>query len=222
MMQAVLLGPPGSGKGTQAALLSARLGFQHLATGDILREEVKNKTQLGMEAKGYMDKGELVPDKLILEMVSSHIQPEAGCLWDGFPRTEAQAVGLDALLAVRNLFVDLAVLLEVPDEVIIGRLSGRFFCPGCGANYHRESLPPKKQGICDQCGSRLEARADDRPEVVAKRLKVYRDQTAPVAGYYERQSRLVRVNGHQPPEKVAAELAALLHQVKSKNEKLDG
>jgi len=221
-MQAVLLGLPGSGKGTQAALLSARLGFQHLATGDLLREEVKNKTQLGTEAKGYMDKGELVPDKLILEMVSSHLEPDKSCLWDGFPRTEAQAVGLDALLAVRNLAVDRAVLLEVPNEVIIGRLSGRLFCPGCGANYQRESMPPKNPGICDSCGSRLQARSDDRPEVVAKRLKVYREQTAPVAGYYEQQSRLVRVNGNQPPEKVTAELAALLHQVKSKNEKLDG
>ncbi|MCI0404838.1 MAG: nucleoside monophosphate kinase, partial [candidate division Zixibacteria bacterium] len=154
-MQAVLLGPPGSGKGTQAALLSSQLGFQHLATGDILREEVKNKTKLGMEAKGYMDKGELVPDKLILEMVSSHLEPGKSYLWDGFPRTEAQAVGLDALLAVRGLSVDLAVLLEVPDEVIIRRISGRLFCPGCGANYHRESLPPKKQGVCDSCGGRL-------------------------------------------------------------------
>ena len=146
-MQAVLLGPPGSGKGTQAAFLSVRLGFQHLATGDILREEVKNKTKLGAEAKTFMDKGELVPDKLILEMVSSHIQPGTSCLWDGFPRTEAQAVGLDALLAVRNLSVDLAVLLEVPDDVIVGRLSGRLFCPGCGANYHWESMPPKKEGV---------------------------------------------------------------------------
>jgi adenylate kinase len=221
-MQAVLLGPPGSGKGTQAALLSSRLGVQHLATGNILREEVKNKTQLGAEAKTFMDKGELVPDKLILEMVSSHIQPGVSCLWDGFPRTEAQAVGLDALLAVRNLSVDLAVLLEVPDPVIIGRISGRFFCPGCGANYHQESMPPKKQGVCDACGTRLEVRADDRPEVVAKRLKVYRDRTAPVVGYYEAQSKLIRLNGNRPPDKVTAELAAILEQAKNKSQKVDG
>src|SRR5262245_23672494 len=138
-MQVVLLGPPGSGKGTQAALLSDQLGFRHLATGDILREEVKNKTKLGAEAKAYMEKGELVPDKLILEMVSSHLEPNKSYLWDGFPRTEAQAVGLDALLAVRNLSVDLAVLLEVPDEVIIRRISGRLFCSSCGTNYHREA-----------------------------------------------------------------------------------
>ncbi|MGH8004424.1 MAG: adenylate kinase [Limisphaerales bacterium] len=221
-MQAVLLGPPGSGKGTQAALLSDRLGFRHLATGDILREEVKNKTKLGTEAKTYMEKGELVPDKLILEMVSSHLEPDKSCVWDGFPRTEAQAVGLDALLAVRNLSVDLAVLLEVPDDVIIARVSGRFFCPGCGANYHRESMPPKKPGACDACGTRLEARADDRPEVVAKRLKVYGEQTAPVVGYYEAQKRLVRVNGNQPPEKVGLELAAIFQQVKTKSQKVDG
>lgn len=221
-MQAVLLGPPGSGKGTQAALLSARQGFQHLATGDILREEVKNRTQLGAEAKTFMDKGELVPDKLILEMVSSHIQPGASCLWDGFPRTEAQAVGLDALLAVRNLSVDRAVLLEVPDKVIIGRLSGRLFCPGCGANYHRESMPSKKEGICDSCGTRLEVRADDRAEVVAKRLAVYREQTTPVIGYYENQGKLARVNGNQPPEKVTALLAAILQQAKNKSQKVDG
>jgi len=221
-MQAVLLGPPGSGKGTQASLLSDRLGFRHLATGDILREEVKNKTKLGIEAKGYMDKGELVPDKLILEMVSSHLEPGEGYLWDGFPRTEAQAIGLDALLAVRNLSVDLAVLLEVPDEVIIRRISGRLFCPGCGANYHRESLPPKKAGDCDSCGGKLEARVDDRPEVVAKRLKVYREQTAPVVGYYEAQSKLVRVNGNQPPDKITTELASILQNAQRFSSKIDG
>ena len=221
-MQAVLLGPPGSGKGTQAALLSLRLGFRHLATGDILREEVKNKTKLGMEAKAYMEKGELVPDKLILEMVSSHLEPGKSYLWDGFPRTEAQAVGLDALLAVRNLAVDLAVLLVVPDQVIIGRISRRLFCPSCGANYHRESLPPKKQGVCDSCGGRLEVRADDCPDVVAKRLSVYREQTAPVVGYYENQSKLARVNGNQPPEKVASELALLLQNAKHSSQKVDG
>lgn len=221
-MQAVLLGPPGSGKGTQAAFLSARQGFQHLATGDILREEVKNKTKLGAEAKTFMDKGELVPDKLILKMVSSHIQPGASCLWDGFPRTEAQAVGLDALLAVRNLSVDLAVLLEVPDDVIIGRLSGRLFCPGCGANYQRESMPPKKAGACDQCGARLELRSDDRPEVVAHRLSVYQEQTAPVIRYYEEQRKLARVNGNQPPDKVASLLAPIFQKAKPKSEKVDG
>ncbi len=221
-MQAVLLGPPGSGKGTQAAALSARLGFRHLATGDILREEVKNKTKLGIEAKGYMDRGELVPDKLILEMVSSHLEPGKSYLWDGFPRTEAQAVGLDALLAVRNLSVYLAVLLDVPDEVIIGRISGRLFCPSCGANYHRQSMPPKKQGVCDACGARLEVRADDRPEVVARRLNVYREQTAPVVGYYEAQSKLVRVNGNRPPEKVSLELAAIFPNTACSSQKVDG
>lgn len=221
-MQAVLLGPPGSGKGTQAVALAQRMGFRHLATGDILREEVKKKTKFGNEAKGFMDKGELVPDTLILEMVSSHLEPGHSYLWDGFPRTEAQAVGLDALLAVRSLSVDLAVLLEVPDKVIIGRLSGRLFCPGCGANYHRESMLPKKEGVCDQCGSGLEVRSDDRPEVVAKRLKVYRDQTTPVAGYYKQQGKLVRVNGSQPPEQVTAELAAIFQNARHKSEKVDG
>ncbi len=221
-MQAVLLGPPGSGKGTQAVRLAERLGFQHLATGDILREEVKNKTKLGMDAKSFMEKGELVPDQLILEMVSSHLQPKESYIWDGFPRTEAQAVGLDAMLAVRNLSVDLAVLLDVSDEVIIRRISGRLFCPGCGANYHRETMPPKKTGVCDPCGNRLEARADDRPEVVAKRLAVYREQTAPVTGYYEKQGRLVRVNGNPPPQKVTAELLAVLQSAKNKSQKVDG
>jgi len=221
-MQAVLLGPPGSGKGTQAVRLAERLGFQHLATGDILREEVKNKTKLGMDAKIFMEKGELVPDQLILEMVSSHFQPKESYIWDGFPRTEAQAVGLDAMLAVRNLSVDLAVLLDVPDEVIIRRISGRLFCPGCGANYQRETMPPKKTGVCDPCGSRLEARADDRPEVVAKRLAVYREQTAPVTGYYEKQGRLVRVNGNPAPQKVTAELLAVLQRAKNKSRKVDG
>lgn len=221
-MQAVLLGPPGSGKGTQAASLSSRLGFCHLATGDILREEVKNKTRLGKDAKGYMDKGELVPDKLILEMVSSRLQPGRSYLWDGFPRTEAQAVGLDALLAVRNLAVDLAVLLEVADEIIIRRISGRLFCPGCGANYHRESKPPAKPGVCDRCGTRLEIRADDRPEVVANRLNVYRDLTAPVVSYYEKQGKLVRLNGDREPERVSADLIAIFQKKLPKTQSVDG
>ncbi|MCI0331007.1 MAG: adenylate kinase [candidate division Zixibacteria bacterium] len=221
-MQAVLLGPPGSGKGTQAAALADRLGFQHLATGDILREEVKNKTKLGMEAKKFMEKGELVPDKLILEMVSSHLKPDVAYLWDGFPRTEEQAVGLDAMLAVRNLSVDVAVLLEVPDAIIIRRISGRLSCPGCGANYHRETLPSKKEGVCDRCGTRLEARTDDRPEVVARRLAVYREQTSPVMRYYEKQGKLVRVNGDQPPENVTAKLAAVFEAAKGKSQKVDG
>lgn len=221
-MQAVLLGPPGSGKGTQAALLAARLSFRHLATGDILREEVKNQTKLGMEAKVFMEKGELAPDKLILEMVSSRLEPGKSYLWDGFPRTEAQAVGLDAMLAVRNLSVDLAVLLEVPDDVIIRRISGRVFCSGCGANFHRESLPPKKGGVCDACGGKLAVRADDRPEVVSRRLFVYREQTAPVIGYYDKQGKLTRVNGNQPPERVLAALESIFQSAQTRSQRVDG
>jgi adenylate kinase len=207
-MQVILLGPPGSGKGTQAAGLAARMGFNHLATGDILREEVKKGTELGRAAKGFMDRGELVPDQLILSMISSRLEPGRSYVWDGFPRTEEQAVGLDALLAVRNLSVDQAVLLEVPDEIIVRRISGRQFCPGCGAGFHRESMPSKKAGICDQCGSALQARPDDRPEIVQHRLSVYREQTEPLVAYYEGKGKLARINGNQAPERVGFLLEA--------------
>lgn len=212
-MQLVLLGPPGSGKGTQAAGLAAQMGFNHLATGDILREEVKKGTDLGRAAKGFMERGELVPDQLILAMISSRLQPGQNYVWDGFPRTEAQAIGLDALLAVRNLAVDRAILLEVPDEVIVRRISGRLFCPACGTGYHKESMPPKKAGVCDQCGKALEARPDDRPEIVQHRLSVYREQTEPLVAYYEKKGKLGRVNGDQPPDKVGALLAGIIKKI---------
>ena len=221
-MQAVLLGPPGSGKGTQAAELSSRLGLFHLATGDILREEVKNQTALGREAETFMEKGELVPDKLILSMVSSRLEPGRDYLWDGFPRTDAQAVGLDALLAVRSSAVDVAVLLEVPDKVIVERISGRMFCPGCGANYHRESMPPKKAGICDQCAKSLQVRPDDRAEVVENRLRVYREQTEPLVSFYEKKGILARVDGNRAPEEITAGLVTLLEKVRRGQKVLNG
>ncbi len=221
-MQAVLLGPPGSGKGTQAVELSSRLVFFHLATGDILRQEVKNQTSLGQEAKAFMEKGELVPDKLILAMVSSRLESGRDYLWDGFPRTEEQAVGLDALLAVRSSVVDIAVLLEVSDEVIVERISGRMFCPGCGANYHRQSKPPKKAGICDQCAKGLQVRPDDRAEVVENRLRVYRERTEPLVLFYEKKGILARVDGNRDPQAVTADLATLLEKVRRGQKALNG
>jgi adenylate kinase len=214
-MQLILLGPPGSGKGTQAAGLASRLGFRHLATGDILREEVKNGTELGRAAKGFMERGELVPDQLILAMISTRLETEKNYIWDGFPRTEAQAVGLEAMLAVRRLSVDAAILLEVPDEVIVRRISGRLSCPSCRAGYHQDSMPPRKTGVCDRCGTALETRADDRAEVVENRLAVYRRQTEPLVAYYENKGKLMRVNGNQPPEKIGALLDGLVKKIGS-------
>lgn len=221
-MQVVLLGPPGSGKGTQAAELSARLGLSHLATGDILREEVKKQTPLGQQARAFMEKGELAPDELILSMISSRLQAGQDYIWDGFPRTEAQAVGLEALLAVRSLSVDVVVFLEIVDEVIIRRLSGRLFCPGCGANYQRESKPPKKSGVCDRCGKPLEVRPDDRPEVIQNRLAVFQRQTAPLIDYYERKGKLFRINGSRPAEGVTQELVELLKKIRAGQKVLNG
>ncbi len=214
-MWLVLLGPPGSGKGTQAEGLAARLGYQSIATGDLLRSEVRRETPLGREAKQYMDKGELVPDEVILAMLAERIpKGGAGVIFDGFPRTVAQAQGLDQVGQRLGGGVTLAVKLDVPDEEIIRRLAARRLCPACGTSYNTATQPPRTPGCCDRCGAALVSRNDDLPEVVAHRLAVYRRETAQVEEYYQQRGLLRTVNGNRPRAEVERALEALVAECK--------
>lgn len=187
-MRVVLFGPPGSGKGTQASLLSEKYGAEHISTGDALREAVARKTEVGLRAKSYMDKGELVPDDVVIAIAKEKLASvgESGFILDGFPRTIAQAEALDTALADLGKPLDAVVNLRVENGEIIRRLSGRRVCPNCGEPYHLDSKCPKVEGICDACGAGLVHRDDDKPEAIANRLDVYNRQTAPVLDYYER------------------------------------
>lgn len=202
----VFLGPPGAGKGTQAKRLAQELGLMHISTGDILREAVKKGTPLGKKAKEYMDKGELVPDDLIVALIEEVMPPEGGVIFDGFPRTIAQAEALDEMLSKKGMGIDAVVLFDVPDEVVVERLSGRRVCPSCGAVYHIKFNPPKNDEVCDRCGTNLIQRDDDREEVVRNRLEVYRRQTEPLIEYYERKGILIRLDASKEIEEVYQEL----------------
>ncbi len=194
----ILLGAPGVGKGTQGALISKEYNIPQISTGDILRNEVKNKTELGKKAKVYMDKGELVPDDVIIGMMENRIKQDDcknGFILDGFPRTVAQAEAFDEMLKKNGLELDKVLLIDVPEEEIIERLTGRRVCPSCGAVYHIKNNPPKKEGICDQCGSELVQRDDDKEEVVRNRLEVYKKNTMPLINYYTKTSKLVKIDG---------------------------
>jgi len=197
-MNLVLLGPPGAGKGTQAVRLAEAFGIKHLSSGDILRAERRDKTDLGCKAQGYMDRGVLVPDDLILTMMMEHIgRADAGngFLLDGFPRTVAQARGLDERLEARGRRLDVVVNMVVSDEEVTRRLTGRASCPNCGRIYHEMYSPPAKRGVCDSCGEALTRRKDDQPEVVRQRLKTYHDETEPVIAYYQEAGLLESVDG---------------------------
>jgi adenylate kinase len=187
-MVVVLLGPPGVGKGTQAVRLVDDLGAAHVSTGDLLRAARRKGTELGKLAQGYMDRGELVPDDLILDLVREHlagIDETTDVLFDGFPRTTDQATGLDQVLSGIGRSVDAVVLFEAPDETLVKRLSGRRSCPDCGAVYNVYFSPPESDGECDRCGGALVHRADDTPDTVTRRLQVYQEQTAPLIAFYE-------------------------------------
>lgn len=205
-MRILLIGPPGVGKGTQAALLTQRTGALHLASGDIFRAELKAQTDLGRLARSYLDAGELVPDDVTVEMMSRRLASqdvrERGFVLDGFPRTLAQAEALTRILTEAGISLDKVVTLEVPDDVVVERIAGRLSCPECGAIYHRVSNPPKAEGRCDRCGSSLIQRPDDRPEVVRERLRVFHEATRPVVSYYEAKGDLLRVDGSGNPEEV--------------------
>jgi adenylate kinase len=207
----VLLGPPASGKGTQAARLREALGLPHIASGDLFRENLKNETELGLKAKVYMDRGELVPDDVTIAMVMERLKrPDCagGALFDGFPRTIAQAEALDQALAERGHRIGVVPYIAVPDEVLVERVSGRRLCRVCGEAYHVKFNPPKRPGVCDNDGGELYQRGDDRPETVRKRLQVYWEQTSPLIDYYRDRGVLVEVNGDQPIDAVAADLRA--------------
>lgn len=208
-MNVVLLGPPGAGKGTQAARIAGTFGLLHLSSGDILRAERKARTELGRKAQDYMDRGVLVPDDLILAMMMDHIaRPEAaaGFLLDGFPRTLAQAEGLDQRLAARGARIEIVVNMVVDDAEVTRRLTGRWSCPTDGRIYHEMFSPPRKAGVCDDCGSALTRRKDDEPEVVGQRLKTYHAETKPLVAYYTSRGVLQSVDAGGSVEEVTASI----------------
>ncbi|MSS64081.1 adenylate kinase [Velocimicrobium porci] len=197
-MKIIMLGAPGAGKGTQAKMISEKYGIPHISTGDIFRANIKNETELGKKAKKYMDQGLLVPDELVVDLVVDRLTEEdtkEGYILDGFPRTIPQAEALTNALKERNEDIDFAINVEVPDEVIVERMSGRRACLNCGGTYHVVFNPTKVEGICDSCGGQLVLRDDDKPETVKKRLDVYHEQTQPLIDYYTKQDKVVVVDG---------------------------
>ncbi len=212
-MKIIMLGAPGAGKGTQAKMIADAYGIPHISTGDIFRANIKKGTELGKKAKTYMDKGELVPDALVVDLIMNRFAEDDcknGYVLDGFPRTIPQAEALDEALEKNGDHVDVAVDIEVPDENIINRMSGRRACVGCGATYHVKYNPPKVEGICDVCGQKLILRDDDKPETVKNRLNVYHTQTQPLIDYYKKKDILKSVDGTQDMDKVFADIKAIL------------
>lgn len=206
----VLIGPPGVGKGTQASLLEQRLGLIPLSSGMIFRAEIDAQTDLGRLAQRYIQHGELVPNGVTIEMMAKRIGSsdvrKHGFILDGFPRTVRQAQALEEILAELEMPVDVAIALEVDDEVVVQRLSGRIGCTKCGEIYHASSKPPKREGLCDKCNSPLVVREDDQPETIRERLRVFRENTAPVIGFYEQKGLLRRVRADREPEAIYAEI----------------
>lgn len=212
-MKIIMLGAPGAGKGTQAKLISEEYNIPHISTGDIFRENIKNGTELGKKAKEYMDKGLLVPDELTCDLVVDRISKDDaanGYILDGFPRTIAQANVLTEALEKRGEAIDYAIDIDVADEFIIKRMSGRRACLSCGATYHVEFAPPAKEGICDNCGKELVLRDDDKPETVKKRLEVYHSQTQPLIEYYSKAGVLHKFDGTEKIEDIFASIKKLL------------
>ncbi len=203
-MRIILLGLPGAGKGTQAKILTEELNIPHISTGDILRKAIEDKTPLGLKAKEYIDKGHLVPDDLMINLIKERIKRKdcrEGFLLDGFPRTMPQAEALEKISTI-----DKVIKLKVEDEVAIERLSGRRTCKKCGAMYHIIYLPPKREGICDRCGGELIIREDDKREAILKRLEVYREETRPLIGYYRKKELLTIIDGGRSKEEVIKDL----------------
>ena len=209
MLRAVLLGPPGAGKGTQAARLVEKYDIPHISTGDIFRKNIKEGTELGKKAQEYMNAGQLVPDELVCDLVKDRLLQDDcanGFLLDGFPRTIFQAETLDQFLEANGQKLDIVINLRVEKQSLITRLTGRRVCKGCGASYHIVNIPPKQEGICDVCGGELIQRADDNLETVENRINVYDSQTAPLIGYYKESGCLVDFDGEKPLDEVFSDI----------------
>jgi adenylate kinase len=212
-MYIIMLGAPGAGKGTQADILSQEINLPHIASGDLFRQALEERTEVGLLAKSYMDKGELVPDEITIKMILERInQPDcvSGCLFDGFPRTLHQAKVLDKALKEQGKSIDEAIYIEVPNEELVKRLSGRRLCRSCQTPYHITNSPPEMPGKCDRCGGELYQRSDDREETVKERLSVFLAQTVPILDYYEKQGKLIRVNGNLEMQGVARQIISAL------------
>ncbi len=212
-MKLIMLGAPGAGKGTQAKKIAEKYQIPHISTGDIFRANIKAGTELGMKAKSYMDQGQLVPDEVTIGMLLDRISQDDsrnGYVLDGFPRTIPQAESLTAALLARGEKINYAVNVDVPDENIVNRMSGRRACLGCGATYHVMYNAPKTVDVCDACGEKLVLRDDDQPETVQKRLRVYHEQTQPLIDYYNKEGILVEVDGTQDMEKVFQDIVKVL------------
>ena len=212
-MNLIMLGPPGAGKGTQAKMLVEKLGIPQISTGDMLRAAVAEGTELGKKAKEYMDKGQLVPDEVVIGIVKERLSKpdcEKGFILDGFPRTVPQAEALDKILEEMGKRIDYVINIVVPDEEILKRLTGRRTCKKCGAMYHVIYNPPKQEGVCDKCGGELYQRDDDKEETIKNRLKVYAEQTAPLVDYYRKKGVLVDIDGTKSINEIFEEILKAL------------